>query len=76
MEADAAPPASIFLDSPLAVRASGVFLRHGEGFESLRESRWLKFTERSEESRGIERVSGWHIIIAAACATPAACAIT
>jgi metallo-beta-lactamase family protein len=65
MEANAAPPAPIFLDSPLAVKASEVFLRHGEGFESLRESRWLKFTERSDESRAIERVSGWHIIIAA-----------
>jgi metallo-beta-lactamase family protein len=65
MEADAAPPAPIFLDSPLAVRASEVFLREGDGFEGLRESRWLKFTERSDESRAIERVSGWHIIIAA-----------
>lgn len=65
MEANAAPPAPIFLDSPLAVRASEVFLRQGDGFESLRESRWLKFTERVDESRAIERVSGWHIIIAA-----------
>ncbi|MGD9980561.1 MAG: MBL fold metallo-hydrolase RNA specificity domain-containing protein [Hyphomonadaceae bacterium] len=65
MEGNAAPPAPIFLDSPLAVRASEVFLRQGEGFQSLRESRWLKFTERVDESRAIERVSGWHIIIAA-----------
>jgi metallo-beta-lactamase family protein len=65
MEANAAPPAPIFLDSPLAVRASEVFLRQGEAFQSLRESRWLKFTERVDESRAIERVSGWHIIIAA-----------
>ena len=65
MEANAAPPAPIFLDSPLAVRASEVFLRQGDGFESLRESRWLKFTEGVDESRAIERVSGWHIIIAA-----------
>lgn len=65
MEANAAPPAPIFLDSPLAVRASQVFLRQGEGFEALRESRWLKFTERPDESRAIERVNGWHIIIAA-----------
>lgn len=65
MEANAAPPAPIFLDSPLAVRASEVFLRQGAGFESLRESPWLKFTERTDESRAIERVNGWHIIIAA-----------
>lgn len=65
MEANAAPPGPIFLDSPLAVKASEVFLRQGDGFESLHESRWLKFTERVDESRAIERVGGWHIIIAA-----------
>lgn len=65
MEENAAPPAPIFLDSPLAVRASEVFLRQGKGFEALRESRWLRFTERPDESRAIERVGGWHIIIAA-----------
>jgi metallo-beta-lactamase family protein len=65
MEANAAPQAPIFLDSPLAVRASEVFLRQGKAFESLRESHWLKFTERVDESRAIERVHGWHIVIAA-----------
>lgn len=70
IESDRAPPAPIFLDSPLAIRASEVFLRHddendGAGFERLRESRWLKFTEETRESRALERMSGWHIIIAA-----------
>ena len=68
METDRAPPAPIFLDSPLAIRASEVFLRHdddGAAFERLRESRWLKFTEEVRESRALERMSGWHIIIAA-----------
>jgi len=68
IETDRAPPAPIFLDSPLAIRASEVFLRHdddGVAFERLRESRWLKFTEEVRESRALERMSGWHIIIAA-----------
>lgn len=68
METARAPPAPIFLDSPLAIRASDVFLRHdGENapFERLRESRWLKFTEETRESRAIERVQGWHVIVAA-----------
>jgi metallo-beta-lactamase family protein len=68
MESDRAPPAPIFLDSPLAIRACDVFLQHDDGdapFKRLRESRWLKFTEGADESRAIERVRGWHVIIAA-----------
>ncbi|WP_395645889.1 MBL fold metallo-hydrolase [Terricaulis sp.] len=71
METDRAPPAPIFLDSPLAIRACDVFLRHDDHdgmttpFEKLRESRWLRFTEGVDESRAIERVRGWHIIMAA-----------
>jgi len=71
MESDQAPPAPIFLDSPLAIRACDVFLRHDDvqgaarPFEKLRESRWLRFTEGVDESKAIERVRGWHIIIAA-----------
>ncbi len=66
-----APPAPIFLDSPLAIRACEVFLRRGrtkdggKPFDSLRESRFLQFTESAGESRNLERVRGWHIIIAA-----------
>ena len=32
---------------------------------SLRESRWLQYTESVGESRAIERFKGWHVIIAA-----------
>lgn len=64
-----APPGPIFLDSPLAIRASEVFLKHSGGrggrFERLRESSWLQFTESVTESRALERVKGWHVIIAA-----------
>lgn len=68
METDQAPPAPIFLDSPLAIQACDVFLRGAdEHFPRgrLRESHWLKFTEQAEESRALERVKGWHVIIAA-----------
>ncbi len=67
MEANEAPPAPIFLDSPLAIRASDIFLRHaGEGpFSRLRESAWLQFTESAGESRALERLHGWHVIVAA-----------
>jgi len=70
IEANQAPPGPIFIDSPLAVRACDVFLRHGavdgdaKTFSKLRESGWLKFTEGVDESRAIERVHGWHVIIA------------
>jgi metallo-beta-lactamase family protein len=65
------PPAPIFLDSPLAIKACEVFLRRGrtrdgeKPFEALRESRFLHFTESVGESRNLARVRGWHIIIAA-----------
>ncbi|MBY0563215.1 MAG: MBL fold metallo-hydrolase [Hyphomonadaceae bacterium] len=71
MEANQAPPGPIFLDSPLAVRASEVFLNEAlaggdrEAARKLRETRWLKFTERYDESRALETIHGWHIIIAA-----------
>lgn len=71
MEKTEAPPGPIFLDSPLAIRATDVFLRHGHDgaggnpFASLRESRLLRFTESANESREIERVRGWHVIVAA-----------
>lgn len=71
MEAGEAPPGQIFLDSPLAIRASEVFLEHGRlddgqhPFGKLRQSRWLQYTESIGESRAIERFKGWHVIIAA-----------
>ena len=71
MEKAEAPPGPIFLDSPLAIRASDVFLRRGalqsgqNPFKGLRESRLLQFTESYTESRDLERQKGWHIIIAA-----------
>lgn len=69
IDANQAPPGPIFVDSPLAVKACEVFVREshvkGDQFSRLREAGWLKFTEEPSESRAIERVRGWCIIIAA-----------
>lgn len=71
MESTEAPPGPIYLDSPLAVKATNVFLRKGHRssganpFVGLRESRLLRFTESQAESRDLERQRGWHVIVAA-----------
>ena len=71
MQDGALPKTPIFLDSPLAIRATKVFYRRGsdgEGgnpFASMRSSGLLHTTESAEESRALEQVKGWHIIIAA-----------
>ncbi len=71
MDAVEAPPGPIFLDSPLAIKATEVFLSHAfhdmgrNPFAALNERGLLRFTESAQESRAIERVHGWHVIIAA-----------
>lgn len=71
MNDGAAPPGTIFLDSPLAVRATEVFLdrgwtaRGGNPFSQLRKSGLLHTTETPDESKALERVTGWHVIVAA-----------
>ena len=71
MEDGAVRPGPIFLDSPLAIRASQVFYEHGRNadgvnpFDAMRRAGWLHTTESADESRGIEKMSGWHVIIAA-----------
>lgn len=70
IEAGTGPRGPIFVDSPLGIRASDTFLRHGHfengenPFARLRASPWLRFTESVTESRSIERMRGWHVIIA------------
>lgn len=70
MESGAGPRGPIFLDSPLGIRASDTFLKHGSfengdnPFARLRASPWLRYTESVAESQAIERMRGWHIIIA------------
>ncbi len=65
------PRVPIFLDSPLAIRATQVFLDHAEelenggAFSKAMATPLLRTTETAAESMQIERVEGNHIIIAA-----------
>ncbi|MEY9389623.1 Cft2 family RNA processing exonuclease [Bradyrhizobium japonicum] len=65
------PTAPIFLDSPLAIRATEVFrnntasLDPSVDLDRLLTSSQLHFTETVDESKSIARLSGFHIIIAA-----------
>ena len=71
MERGDIPAAPIFLDSPLAIRATEVFRQHADSLESdvdvarLLASPHLRCTETVEESKAIARLTGFHIIIAA-----------
>lgn len=70
MERGEAPAAPVFLDSPLAIRATDVFRRHAESLdvdvdlERILRSPYLRFTETVDESKAIAKLSGFHIIIA------------
>jgi metallo-beta-lactamase family protein len=65
------PTAPIFLDSPLAIRATEVFRKNAASLtptvdlDQLLTSRQLHFTETVDESKSIARFAGFHIIIAA-----------
>ncbi len=71
MEHGEVPSAPIFLDSPLAIRATEVFRQHTDSLESdvdidrLLNSSNLRFTKTVEESKAIARLTGFHVIIAA-----------
>jgi metallo-beta-lactamase family protein len=70
MQRGEVPAAPIFLDSPLAIRATEVFRRHADSLEGvdvaqLLSSPHLRFTETVDESKSIAKLSGFHIIIAA-----------
>src|ERR1019366_4704832 len=65
------PAAPIFLDSPLAIRATEVFRQYASDLSSevdvkrLLSSPHLRCTETVDESKGIAKFTGFHIIIAA-----------
>ena len=65
------PTAPIFLNSPLAIRATEVFRQHASelgpdiDIAAILQSPHLRFTETVSESKAIEKLSGFHIIIAA-----------
>lgn len=61
----------IFLDSPLAIEATDVFLRRGWNVEAdenpyleLRHAPRLHYLMRPQESDGLERLRDWHVILA------------
>ncbi len=70
MERREVPSAPVFLDSPLAIRATEVFRQHASSLEGdfdidrLLDSPNLHATETVEESKRIGRFSGFHIIVA------------
>ena len=65
------PTAPVFLDSPLAIRATEVFRAHASELDTnvdvdrLLSSPHVRFTETVDESKSIAKLSGFHIIIAA-----------
>ncbi|MEO9786688.1 MAG: MBL fold metallo-hydrolase [Aurantimonas coralicida] len=65
------PAVPIIIDSPLATRATGVFARHareldhGEILSRAPTSPNIRFTESAEESKALDRLKGFHIVIAA-----------
>jgi metallo-beta-lactamase family protein len=67
----ALPQIPIYVDSPLATKATRIFAMHHkeleEGAVLMRglKSRHLHFTETREESIALDRVEGFHIVIAA-----------
>ncbi len=72
MERGEAPKADVFLDSPLAIQVTDVFLRRGYNataggnpFEALHAGERLRFLSAPSESDQLERLRGWHVIMAA-----------
>lgn len=64
-----APPGAIFLDSPLAIKASEIFFEHGRKggrnpFDKIRAAGHLHFLEKAADSDRLEQVTGWYIIMA------------
>ncbi|PTM41812.1 MBL fold metallo-hydrolase [Bosea sp. 124] len=70
-QAGTIPNAPIFVDSPLATRASAIFERHageieqGQVLRQALNSRDIRFTETVEQSKAINRLSGFFVVIAA-----------
>jgi metallo-beta-lactamase family protein len=70
-EAGALPPIPVHVDSPLALKATEVYHRHARTLEGGRDfraglaSRLLHFTQTVEQSQALDRLAGFHIVIAA-----------
>ena len=71
MEQSEIPKCPIFIDSPLAMRASQIFqahereLEHGDLLVRAMRSKTVRFTESVEQSKALDLMHGFHIVIAA-----------
>jgi metallo-beta-lactamase family protein len=71
MDHNMAPRANIFIDSPLASKATLVFRKHskelqnGEDLAKAFNSQLVKSTESVEDSKALNRFKGFHIVISA-----------
>ena len=71
IETGALPACPIFIDSPLASKASAVFAKHASEFKNgaalmrAMNSHYVRFTETTEQSKAISKIGGFHIIISA-----------
>ena len=71
MESGDIPTVPVFVDSPLASRASAIFERHaaeieeGDVLRRALNSRDVRFTDTVEQSKAINRLSGFFVVIAA-----------
>jgi len=71
IETGALPACPIFIDSPLATKASAVFAKHaseyknGDALMRAMNSHNVRFTETTEQSKAISKIGGFHIIISA-----------
>lgn len=69
IDAGEAPPGAIFLDSPLAIKASEIFFQHGRKgdrnpFDQVHAAGHLHFLEKAADSDRLEQVTGWYILMA------------
>lgn len=71
VESGELPQSPIFIDSPLATKASSVFEAHAAELENgvalvrALNAPYVRFTEGVEQSKAISRIRGFHIVIAA-----------
>ncbi|WP_448955082.1 MBL fold metallo-hydrolase RNA specificity domain-containing protein [Labrys neptuniae] len=71
MNTNEVPRAPIFIDSPLATMASGVFAKYarhsasGDALTSALQAHNVHFTESVEQSKAISRLRNFHVVIAA-----------
>lgn len=71
MEAGLVPKTDIFIDSPLANKASAIFRKHareleeGDALYRAFASPLVRATETVDDSKALNRLTGYHIVIAA-----------